>query len=152
GGMGVVYLAYDPRLKRQVAIKVIRGGSLARKEELARFRTEAEAIARVQHPNIVQIHEVGEHRDGPYLVLEHVAGGSVVEKLAGKPQPAAAAAGLVETLARAIQHAHERGIVHRDLKPANILLASGELSAVRGEEGPTPAHPSPLTPHQPKIS
>jgi WD40 repeat protein/serine/threonine protein kinase len=124
GGMGVVYLGYDPRLKRQVAIKVIRGGRLATKEERARFRTEAEAIARLQHPHIAQIFEVGEHRDGPYLVLEYVAGGSLDRWLSGKPQPARAAAGLVETLARAIQHAHERGIVHRDLKPANILLQS----------------------------
>jgi eukaryotic-like serine/threonine-protein kinase len=122
GGMGIVYLAYDPRLKRQVAIKVIRTGSFARKEELARFHTEAEAIARLQHPNIAQIYEVGEHQDRPYLVLEHLEGGSLDQLLAGKPQPARAAACLVETLARAIHHAHERGIVHRDLKPGNILL------------------------------
>jgi WD40 repeat protein/tRNA A-37 threonylcarbamoyl transferase component Bud32 len=125
GGMGVVYLAYDPRLKRHVAIKVIRGGGLARKVELDRFHTEAEAIARLQHPNIAQIYEVGEHRDGPFLVLEYLAGGSLDQKLAGKPQPARAAACLLATLARAIHHAHERGIVHRDLKPANVLLQVG---------------------------
>jgi WD40 repeat protein/serine/threonine protein kinase len=131
GGMGVVYLGHDPRLKRQVAIKVIRSGRLARKEELARFKTEAEAVARLQHPNVAQIFEVGEHQDGPYLVLEYVAGGSLDAKLAGRPQPARAAAGLVETLARAIQHAHERGIIHRDLKPANILLTPNPKSEIR---------------------
>jgi serine/threonine protein kinase len=120
--MGVVYRAYDPRLKRQVAIKVIRSGGFARKEERARFHTEAEAIARLQHPDIAHVYEVGEHRDGPYLVLEYVEGGSLDHHLAEKPQPARAAACLVERLARAIQHAHERGIVHRDLKPANVLL------------------------------
>jgi WD40 repeat protein len=124
GGMGVVYLAYDPRLKRQVAIKVIRGGSVARKDELARFDTEAEAIARLQHPSIAHVYEVGEYRGGPYLVLEYLQGGSLDQKLAGKPQPPRAAAGLVQTLARAIHHAHERGIVHRDLKPGNVLLTS----------------------------
>jgi WD40 repeat protein/serine/threonine protein kinase len=123
GGMGVVYLAYDPELKRQVAIKVIRNGGFAREEELARFHNEAEAIARLQHPNLAQIYEVGEDGGGvPYLVLEYLEGGSLHQHLAGKPQPARAAACLVGTLARAIHHAHERGIVHRDLKPANILL------------------------------
>jgi WD40 repeat protein/tRNA A-37 threonylcarbamoyl transferase component Bud32 len=122
GGMGVVYLAYDPRLKRQVAIKVLRNGSFARPTELARFHTEAEAIARLHHANIAQIYEVGEHRDGPYLVLEYLEEGSLDRHLAGKPQPARAAAGLLETLARAIHQAHEHGIVHRDLKPANVLL------------------------------
>src|SRR5262249_26874541 len=82
GGMGVVYLAYDPRLKRQVAIKVIRNGRFASKEELARFHNEAEAIARLQHPNLAQIYEVGEHQDGPYLVLEYLEGGSLHQTLA----------------------------------------------------------------------
>jgi WD40 repeat protein/serine/threonine protein kinase len=129
GGMGVVYRAYDPRLKRQVAIKVIRNGRFAGEEELARFRTEAEAIARLQHANIAHVYEVGEHRDGPYLVLEYLEGGSLDRKLAGTPQPARASACLVETLARAVQHAHERGIVHRDLKPGNVLLASPDVAA-----------------------
>src|SRR5262245_58569089 len=98
GGMGVVYRACDPRLKRQVAIKVIRSGG-SREEELARFHTEAEAIARLQHPNIAHVYEVGEHQDGPYLVLEYLEGGSLDRKLAGKPQPVRAAACLVQTLA-----------------------------------------------------
>jgi WD40 repeat protein len=122
GGMGIVYLARQLRLKRHVVVKLIREGGLARPRDAARFRTEAEAIARLQHPQIVQIHEVGEHASGPYLVLEWMEGGSLDRKLAGKPQPARQAARLVESLARAIHHAHQRGIVHRDLKPANVLL------------------------------
>jgi tRNA A-37 threonylcarbamoyl transferase component Bud32 len=122
GGMGVVYLARQVRLKRDVVVKMIRDGSLARPEQLARFRTEAEAIAHLKHPHIVQIYEVGEVASGPYLVLEWVEGGSLADQLAGKPQPAAQTARLVETLARASHHAHQRGIVHRDLKPANVLL------------------------------
>jgi WD40 repeat protein len=122
GGMGVCYLARQVRLKRDVVVKMIRDGSLARPEQLARFRAEAEAIAHLKHPHIVQIYEVGEVASGPYLVLEWVEGGSLADQLAGKPQPAAWTARLVETLARASQHAHQRGIVHRDLKPANVLL------------------------------
>jgi WD40 repeat protein len=124
GGMGVVYLARQISLKRYVVIKVIREGGFARPGEVARFRTEAEAIARLQHPQIVQIHEVGEHESGPYLVLEWMEGGSLDQKLAGAPQPPDRAARLVESLARAIHYAHQRGIVHRDLKPANVLLSA----------------------------
>jgi serine/threonine protein kinase/tetratricopeptide (TPR) repeat protein len=135
GGMGVVYLAHDRRLKRSVAIKLIRDGRSAGKRDLARFHTEAEAVARLQHSNIAQIYEVGEEGDGPYLVLEYLGGGSLEKQLAGKPQPGRAAAGLVETLARAIQYAHERGIVHRDLKPANILLQMAECRLRIDKEG-----------------
>jgi WD40 repeat protein len=122
GGMGLVYLAYHLGLKRYVAIKVIRDRGRSQGKSRVRFRTEAEAIARLQHPNVVQIHEVGDHADGPYLVLEYLDGGGLDEKLAGTPQPAREAARLVETLARAVHHAHEQGIVHRDLKPGNVLL------------------------------
>jgi WD40 repeat protein len=122
GGMGLVYLAYHLGLKRYVAIKVIHARGRSQSRSRARFRTEAEAIARLHHPNVVQIHEVGEHPDGPYLVLEYLDGGSLDAKLAGTPQPPREAARLVETLARAVHHAHERGIVHRDVKPGNVLL------------------------------
>jgi len=115
GGMGVVYLAEDLALKRPVAIKLIRNGPGARREDLARFRTEAEAVARLHHPNLAQVYGVGEHRDGPYLVLEYVEGGSLERLLDGRPQPPRDAAGLLEALARAVHHAHERGVVHRDL-------------------------------------
>jgi serine/threonine-protein kinase len=122
GGMGVVYKAWQKNLSRFVALKMILGGEHAADEERARFRMEAEAAARLQHPNIVQIYEVGESAGRPYLALEYIDGCSLQQQLEGKPQPPESAARLIETLARAMHYAHERGIVHRDLKPANILL------------------------------
>jgi serine/threonine-protein kinase len=130
GGMGVVYQALQVKLLRQVALKVILAGAHAEPGELARFRAEAEAVARLQHPNIVQIYEVGEQDGCAYIALEFVDGGSLAERVAGTPQPAAWAARLVETLARAIHFAHERGVVHRDLTPANVLLAADGTSKV----------------------
>jgi WD40 repeat protein/serine/threonine protein kinase len=129
GGMGVVYKAEQVALKRTVALKMILAGAHAGSQLLERFRTEAEAIARLQHPNIVQIHEVGTHEGLPFFSLEFCAGGSLGGQLDGTPLPPPEAAGLVESLARAVQAAHEQGIVHRDLKPANVLLsiASGQL-------------------------
>src|SRR5436305_6353386 len=124
--MGVVYKARQTKLERIVALKMILAGGHAGPQELARFRTEAEAVARLQHPNIVQIYEVGEHEGHPYAALEFVEGGSLDRKLAGTPLPARQAAQLVEVLARAVQEAHDRGIVHRDLKPANVLLAPSQ--------------------------
>jgi serine/threonine-protein kinase len=123
GGMGVVYKARHLHLKRLVAVKMILAGEHAGPEHLARFRTEAEAIARLQHSNIVQVFEVGEHREMPFFSLEFCGGGSLAKKLAGTPLPPAEAAALVQTLARAMQAAHDKGIIHRDLKPANVLLA-----------------------------
>jgi hypothetical protein len=122
GGMGVVYQARQVGLGRLVALKMILAGTHAGPDEVARFRREAEAAARLQHPHIVQIHEIGVHNGLPYFSLEHVEGGSLAQKLAGTPLPARQAAKLVETLARAVHTAHQRGIVHRDLKPGNILL------------------------------
>lgn len=122
GGMGVVYKARHARLKRTVALKMILAGPHADKHLVARFRAEAEAVARLQHPNIVQVHEVGEHEGRPFLSLEFCAGGSLDRKLAGTPLPPLEAAALVETLARAVHAAHEAHVVHRDLKPANVLL------------------------------
>jgi WD40 repeat protein/serine/threonine protein kinase/tetratricopeptide (TPR) repeat protein len=122
GGMGVVYKARHIKLNRLVALKVIRAGVHAGPVEEARFRAETEAVAQLQHPNIVQIYEVGEVDGQPYCALELVEGGSLAQALAGMPQPARLAAQLVETLARAVEHAHQHGMVHRDLKPANVLL------------------------------
>jgi WD40 repeat protein/tetratricopeptide (TPR) repeat protein len=130
GGMGVVYKARDVQLNRLVALKMILAGAHAGPQELARFRTEAKAVARLQHPNVVQIHEVGEHDGLPYFSLEFVDGGSLHKKLAGAPQQPGAAAQLLETLARAVHAAHERGIVHRDLKPANVLLTADGVPKV----------------------
>src|SRR5207253_8365623 len=124
GGMGVVYLARQTTLNRPVALKMILGGGYAGGAEFRRFLAEAEAIARFQHPNIVQVYECGEHDGVPYLSLEYCDGGSLDRKLAGTPLPPAEAAALAETLARAVQHAHDRGVLHRDLKPANVLLTA----------------------------
>ena len=124
GGMGIVYQARHRRLQRQVALKMILAGGHAGPQELARFRTEAEAVARLQHPNIVQIYEVGEQHGLPYCALEFVDGGSLARKLAGTPLPPQQAANLVATLADAMHAGHQRGIVHRDLKPDNILLTA----------------------------
>jgi serine/threonine protein kinase/tetratricopeptide (TPR) repeat protein len=125
GGMGVVYKARQEGLKRLVALKMIRADVPTGPVELARFRTEAAAAARLQHPHIVQIHEIGTHEGRPYFSLEFVAGGSLAQHLAGTPLLAFRAAQLTETLARAVHHAHQSGVIHRDLKPANILLSFG---------------------------
>jgi tetratricopeptide (TPR) repeat protein len=141
GGMGIVYRARHTRLQRVVALKMIRAGVLATSEELSRFRSEAALQARVHHQHIVQIFEIGEAVGGPYLALEFVDGASLEKKIAGTPQPALSAAQLVETLARAVHHAHGKGLVHRDLKPANILVTDagtpkvGDFGLARRLEG-----------------
>jgi serine/threonine-protein kinase len=134
GGMGVVYKARQTALGRVVALKMLRGGAGADAEELARFRAEAEAVVRLKHPNIVQIHEVGQQDGRPFFSLEYVAGGSLSDRICDQPQPPRDSARLVETLARAIHYAHERGIIHRDLKPANILLQVEPKSEARNSK------------------
>jgi thiol-disulfide isomerase/thioredoxin len=123
GGMGVVYRARHRTLNRIVALKMILAGAHASPIGLERFRTEAEAAARLQHTNVVQIFEVGEYQGLPYFSLEHCSGGSLESRLDGTPLPVREAAILVETLAQAIHAAHEHQVIHRDLKPANVLLA-----------------------------
>ena len=156
GGMGVVYQARQLGLHRTVALKMVLTGIHAGPKDLARFRAEAAVIARLQHPNIVQIYDVGEAAGRPYFVLEFVAGGSLAQHLQGTPQPVRPAAQLVETLARAVHAAHANGVIHRDLKPANILLeGSGvEGSGVPGRSFSRHSDPSPLTPSflTPKIT
>jgi WD40 repeat protein/serine/threonine protein kinase len=133
GGMGVVYEARQLALRRTVALKMIRTGAQVGPKELARFRAEAAVIARVQHPNIVQIYDVGEAGGRPYFALEFVAGGSLAQHLAATPQPVRPAARMVETLAQAVHAAHASGVVHRDLKPANILIQ--DSGVMRQESG-----------------
>jgi serine/threonine-protein kinase len=122
GGVGVVYKARHLRLNRVVALKMLLAGPYARPEELQRFLREAEAVAGLRHPNIVQLYDMGEHDGRPYFTMELVEGPSLSQKQAGAPLPASQAAELVATVAEAIQAAHQSGIIHRDLKPSNILL------------------------------
>jgi eukaryotic-like serine/threonine-protein kinase len=124
GGMGVVYEARQIRPTRLVALKMMLAGSHAGHDERRRLLAEAEAVARLHHPNIVQVFEAGEHDGLAYLALEYCPNGSLAAKLQGTPMPADEAAALVEILARTVHHAHKAGIVHRDLKPANVLLAA----------------------------
>jgi serine/threonine protein kinase len=154
GGMGIVYQARQVALQRTVALKMVLNGAHAGPTELGRFRAEAAVIARLQHPNIVQIYDVGEVAGRPYFVLEFVAGGSLAQYLHGKPQPMRPAATLIETLARAIHAAHVSGVVHRDLKPENILLTevrSQEPEARDQETAFLTPDSCPLTP-VPKIA
>ncbi|HVA50441.1 MAG TPA: protein kinase [Pirellulales bacterium] len=122
GGMGVVYKARQPGLKRLVALKMILAGSHADADDLARFRSEAEAVAHLQHPNIVQVYEIGDDDGRPFFSLEFVDGKSLSNQLEGKPQTPRQAAETIRVLAQAMAVAHARGIIHRDLKPANILV------------------------------
>jgi WD40 repeat protein/tRNA A-37 threonylcarbamoyl transferase component Bud32 len=127
GGMGIVYKARQTRLKRLCALKIILPGEHTGGEFRARFLAEAETIARLRHPNVVQIYGVGDHEGRPYFEMEYVEGGSLAARLTGTPWAPGPAARMVAVLARAIGDAHHLGIIHRDLKPANILLtADGE--------------------------
>jgi serine/threonine-protein kinase len=124
GGMGVVYRAWHVKLQRPVAIKMLLAGAYASDQELACLLREAQVVASLRHPNIVQVHDVGEIDGLPYFSMEFLDGGTLAKKLAGIPQPAREAAELTVMLAEAVDAAHRNGVVHRDLKPANILLTS----------------------------
>jgi serine/threonine protein kinase len=146
GGMGVVYKARQLQLNRLVALKMILVGAHAGPDHVVRFRTEAQAVARLRHPNIVQIYEIGDQGGLPFLALELIEGPSLEHKLAAAPLTPHQAARLTEILARAVHHAHKRGVVHRDLKPANILWSAdgtvkitdfGLAKRLDGGTGPT---------------
>jgi serine/threonine protein kinase len=124
GGMGVVYQARQTQLKRTVALKMLLAGNLANEQQKARFRIEAELVAGLRHPNIVQVYEVGEYEGRPFIAFEYVEGGNLDHLLTGQPVQPHTAAELMEVLAGTMAAAHQKGIVHRDLKPANILLAA----------------------------
>jgi eukaryotic-like serine/threonine-protein kinase len=134
GGMGVVYKAKQRGLNRLVAIKMILAASHASGKDRTRFRQEAEVVAQLHHPNVVQIYEVGEAEGRPYFSLEFISGGNLADQLNGTPWPARQAVQLIAKLAGAIHAAHKLGIVHRDLKPANVLLEEvpGEASGSLG--------------------
>lgn len=122
GGMGVVYLARQESLQRDVAIKMILRGALATDAERTRFRIEAAAAARLEHPGIVPVYEVGELAGQPYFSMKYVAGETLAHRLIQGPLPAREAAEILAQVARAIQFAHSQGVLHRDLKPSNILI------------------------------
>src|SRR4029077_7610282 len=122
GGMGVVYDALQIALKRRVALKMITAGAHAGEVQRTRFQTEAEAVARLKHPNIVQIYDIGDHRGIPFFSLEYVDGGILQRKVKDGPMPPREAADMVRHLSAAMDYAHRLGIIHRDLKPANVLL------------------------------
>jgi WD40 repeat protein/serine/threonine protein kinase len=145
GGVGIVYKARQIKLQRLVAVKMLAAGTSARADQVARFRREARAAARLRHPNVVQIYEVGEQGGRPFCVLEYVEGGTLAQRLAGNPLDPRAAAELAETLARAVHAAHQAGIIHRDLKPGNILF-SGDGSQESGVSKDKAASGFSLTP------
>jgi serine/threonine protein kinase len=123
GGMAIVYLARDPYMKRQVAVKILSGTLIAEPEFLMRFRREAEAIAALEHPYIVPVYDFGEHEQQPYIVMRHMPGGTLEKRLhESGPVSVSEAAAILKRICAALDEAHARGIIHRDIKPANILL------------------------------
>ncbi len=131
GGMGVVYEARQQRLNRHVAVKVLLGGRYATAKSQERFKAEVDAIGRMQHPNLIQVFDVGEHDGRVYYSMEYLAGGSLEDRIANIPWPARKAAEILKILADAIEAVHQQGVIHRDLKPANILLTTSDATNAR---------------------
>lgn len=130
GGMGIVYRGWQTALKRPVALKLIRSGALADESEQARFRAEAEAVARLEHPNIVQVHDIGSAHGQLYLALQYCPHGTLAARCGTQPQSPAYAAETARTIAAAVAFAHSKSVIHRDLKPANILLAEDDRPVI----------------------
>src|SRR5262245_35566556 len=137
GGMGVVFKARQISLNRIVALKMLLASELAGTEQLVRFRTEAEALAKLHHANIVTIFEIAQSDGRPYFTMEYVAGPSLAQIIKGHPQDVAVAARLLEIVARAVHAVHQCGIIHRDLKPANVLLQIADRRSQIDEQTPT---------------
>lgn len=141
GGAGVVYRARHIGLRRTVALKMLLSGSYAGPVERARFRREAQAVAILRHPHVVQVYDFGEHDGRPFFTMEFMDGGSLADQLRAAPRPPAAAAVLVAILADAVEAAHRAGIVHRDLKPSNVMLTAdgtpkvGDFGLARHADG-----------------
>jgi serine/threonine-protein kinase len=129
GGMGVVYRARQVSLNRPVALKMILSGRLASESDRSRFRAESAAAAKLVHPNIVTVYEVGEHDGRPYFAMEHVEGDTLARRLAGGPLAPRDAAAVVAALADGVAAAHAQGIIHRDIKPSNVLMPAGARPA-----------------------
>ncbi|MCB1099598.1 MAG: protein kinase [Verrucomicrobiae bacterium] len=154
GGMGVIWEAEESTVRRTVALKMIRSFAFSSESEKQRFRTEAAAVANLDHPHIVPIHEVGEAEGQPYFTMKLLTGGSLAERLREGPLPHREAATIMEKVAQAVQHAHERGVLHRDLKPGNVLFdGAGEpfltdfgLAKLDGGQGLTLTHAQVGTP------
>jgi hypothetical protein len=149
GGMGVIFKARQVSLGRLVALKMVLAGGFQSAEARARFLAEAAAVARLHHPNIVQVFECGTHDERPYFSMELCEGGALAQRLRSGPLPPREAAALLRSLAEGAQAAHDRGIIHRDLKPGNVLLAGGGRESPEGER-PAGGLP-PLTEFVPKI-
>src|SRR5258706_935949 len=130
GGVGIVYGARHLLLRRPVALKMLLAGAYAGRVERARFQREAQAVAALRHPHVVQVHDVGEHDGRPYFTMELMEGGSLADRLGGVPQPSGQAVLMLIAIAGAVHKAHLAGIIHRDLKPANVLLATDGTAKV----------------------
>jgi hypothetical protein len=155
GGMGEVYLAFDPRLGREVAVKILPAASAENPGWAARFEREARAVAALNHPNIVVVHDVGTDHGQSYLVAELLVGENLRARVGAGPVPLPTAQGWVVQIARGLAAAHARGIVHRDLKPENLFVTREGvvkildfgIAKVADAGGVAPGHESTLTPH-----